>query len=242
MFFRCTDVSVDADQLVITGDSLPPHLSYYYGENSDQFEEFDYTRGTDYRPNPNLISERKYTIRIPIRPVESGTLIDGRTVNLSVGDSTDYPMGPAGVALDGALYFNPLAAPGDDIENEKYTFDSNSGHPQQQGQYHYHAPAPGPLRVLEELGYVTSDVPGSAEFELYGIMCDGTVLMGRGELDGSAVTGELDAQGGHVHDIIAADSTVLLENRYHIHMEPEIGASPRGLSPEAQYYSTCDVA
>ena len=99
----------------------------------------------------------------------------------------------------------------------------------------------GPLAVLESLGLTTTNVPGEAEIELYGIMCDGTVVMGAAELDGSTSADDLDTQGGHVHDIANPDGTVLPADRYHIHMAAEIGFDPRGLTPEAQYYSTCDV-
>ena len=240
-YFRCTDISVDGDVVVIAGSNLPPHFSYYYGEGNALFEAFDYSRGDEYRPNPNVIAENGLILRIPLDPVEAGLTVDGDTVNLATGDDTDYPMGTAGVALDGVALFNPLAAPGDDIEDEKYTFDSHEGHPQQQGAYHYHAVAVGPLTLLQSLGFTTSDIPGVAEIELYGVMCDGTVVMGANELDGTASESELDAQAGHIHDIIDADGTMLLENRYHIHMASTIGAEPRGLTPEAQYYSTCDV-
>jgi hypothetical protein len=171
-YFRCTDISVDGDVVVIVGTNLPPHLSYYWGEGSDLFEEFDYSRGDQYRPNPNVIAETNLVLRIPLDPVEVGITVDRDTVNLATGDDTDYPFGPAGVGLDGVALFNPLAAPGDDIEDEKYTFDSYEGHP---------------------------------------------------------------------HDISDADGTVLLENRYHIHMASTIGAEPRGLTPEARYDSTCDI-
>lgn len=238
-YFRCTDISLDGDVVVITGSDLPPHLSYYYGEASDQFEEFDYARGDEYRPNPNEIAQRTFTIRVPLDPVPAGIAIDSNTVNLTVGDDTDYPQGIAGVALDGVALFNPLAAPGDDIEDEKYTFDSLEGHPQQQGTYHYHAVAVGPLAVLRALGFATSDTPGLAEIELYGVMCDGTVVMGASELDGSAPNGDLDLQAGHSHDIVDGNGALLLEDRYHIHMAPTISAEPRGLTPEAQYYNTC---
>ena len=173
---------------------LPPHLSYYYGEGSSQFEEFDFSRGERYRPNPTMIAAYRYTFRIPLNPVASGVTINATTVNLTVGDNTDFPLGPAGVALDGVALFNPLAAPGDDIEDEKYTFDSNEGHPQQQGAYHYHAVAVGPLAVLQAPGFVTSQSPGTAEIELYGVMCDGTVVMGAKELDGSEAASDLDLQ------------------------------------------------
>lgn len=240
-FFRCVDVELDGDTVVISSSNLPPHLSYYYGEDSDLYEPFDVDRGEEYRPNPNQIAETSFTIRVPTAPTPIGITIDESTVNLSVGDSTDYPFGAVGVAMDGVALFNPLARPGDDIEDEKFTFDSNEGHPQEQGAYHYHAPALGPLRVLQSLGYTSTDVPGSAEVELYGVMCDGTVVMGELELDGSAADSELDLQAGHVHDIVDADGSVMLEERYHVHMAPTIGAVPRGLTPEAQYYTACTV-
>jgi hypothetical protein len=241
-YFRCTDISVEGDVVVISSTNLPPHFSYYYGEGDELFEPFDFDRGDQYRPNPNEIAETAFTLRIPLAPVAAGITIDSGTVNLTAGDGTDFRMGPAGVALDGVALFNSLAAPGDDIEDEKYTFDSNEGHPQQQGAYHYHAPALGPLRVLEALGLVTGHVPGETEIELYGVMCDGTVVMGLVELDGSAVGGDLDLQAGHSHDITDAGGNLLLEDRYHIHMAPTIGADPRGLTPEAQYYTTCNVS
>jgi hypothetical protein len=239
-YFRCSDISLDGDVVVITSSNLPPHVSYYYGEDSELFEDFDFSRGDEYRPNPNQIEELLFTLRVPLAPVPSGIAVDAATVNLAVGDATDYPLGAAGVALDGVALFNPLAAPGDDIEDEKFTFDSYEGHPQQEGAYHYHAVAPGPLAVLKALGFTTSYVPGEAEIELYGVMCDGTAVMGLNELDGSSPAADLDPQAGHVHDLVT-EGRVLLENRYHVHMAPAIGADPRGLTPEAQYYSTCDV-
>ncbi len=240
-YFRCTDISLEGAAVVISGSGLPPHLSYYYGEGSSQFEGFDFSRGEAYRPNPNEIAEARFTLRIPLDPVAAGIVINATTVNLTAGDGTDYPMGFAGVALDGVALFNPLARPGDDIEDEKFTFDSNNGHPQQQGTYHYHAVNTGSLRVLQSLGFTTTNIPGLAEVEMYGVMCDGTVVMGTNELDASASEGGLDLQAGHRHDIVDRDGTVLLGDRYHIHMAPTIGAEPRGLTPEAQYYSTCDI-
>ena len=95
--------------------------------------------------------------------------------------------------------------------------------------------------MLQSLGLTTTNVPGGAEIELYGVMCDGTVVMGLVEMDGSPVGADFDAQAGQLHDIVDRDGNALLENRYHIHMAPEIGFEPRGLTPEAQYYSTCNV-
>ena len=239
-YFRCVDISMDGDVVVIASANQPPHLSWYYDEANDLYTQFE-SRGDGYFQNPNTIAQTSFTLRIPVSPTEIGVTIDDSTVNLATGDSTDYPFGVAGVALDSASYFNPLAAPGDDIEDEKFSFDLNEGHPQQQGTYHYHAPALGPLTVLQSLGLITSNIPGAAEIELYGIMCDGTVLFGQTELDGSTPSDDLDLQAGHTHDIVDADGAVLIEDRYHVHMAPTIGAVPRGLTPEAQYYSTCDI-
>ncbi len=240
-YFRCVDISMDGGVVVITSANQPPHLSWYYDQANDLYTQFE-SRGNEYYQNPNTIDDASFTLRIPVTPTESGVTVDDSTVNLDTGDNTDYKFGVAGVALDSASYFNPLAAPGDDIEDEKYSFDLNEGHPENTGTYHYHAPALGPLTVLQSLGLTTSNIPGVAEIELYGIMCDGTVLFGETELDGSAASDDLDAQAGHTHDIVDADRTVLLEARYHVHMASTIGADPRGLTPEAQYYSTCDVS
>lgn len=97
----------------------------------------------------------------------------------TVGTSNEeYPLSFAGVALDSVPLFNPLAAPEDDIAKEQFTFDSYNSHPIQDGQYHYHTNSPGPLEVLESISLITNTTPGSAEIELFGMMCDGTVVLG----------------------------------------------------------------
>ena len=241
-YFRCVQIEVVGDSLRISSDGQPPHASFYYGDGHPLFEEFDFSRGDDFRPNPNTIDGTVFTVRIPLAPVASGISIDATTVNGTTGDLTDIPLGVAGVALDGIALFNGLAAPGEDIAEERFTFDSFGGHPTRDGRYHYHSVANGPLAVLQTLGFATTAVPGAAEIELYGIMCDGTVVMGLVELDGSPAAAGLDAQAGHVHDIVDGDGTVLLANRYHVHMAPEIGSDPRGLTPEARFYGECTIS
>lgn len=239
-FFRCQDIVLDGEDIVITSINEPPHLSAYYDADDPRYEAFDTSDGR--RQNPNRIAGETITVRIPLDPQEQGTIIDARTVNAGLGDDTDYPLGTAGIALDGVAYFNPLAGPGDDIEDEVLTFDGLSGHPQQQGGYHYHGTSVGPLRVLLDEGVVTTDVVGEAEIELYGVMCDGTVLFGMTELDGTAPAGDLDLQNGHSHDLVDASGELMLSDRYHIHMAAELSLDPRGLTPEAQFYSTCDIS
>ena len=93
--------------------------------------------------------------------------------------------------------------------------------------------------MLRALGLTTSETPGIAEIELYGVMCDGTVVMGANELDASAPVDALDLHAGHSHDIVDGNGNVLLEDRYHVHMASTIGVEPRGLTPEARYYNSC---
>lgn len=104
------------------------------------------------------------------------------------------------------------------------------------------AVARGPLAVLQARGFATASLPGEAEIELCGIMCDGAVAMGPLERDGTPAAANLDAQAGHPHDLVDGDGVVLLASRYHVHVAPEIGADPRGLTPEAQFYERCVVS
>jgi len=237
-YFRCLTITRTTGGVTIAGNALPPHRSAYWGEASPNYEPFDTSRGTDYHQNPNLLTTRPFSITIPDDPVLRGVnptfdRVDG----IAQTDADEYPLGPVGAALDSVALFNAVAAPGDDIADERFTFDSYQAHPAPDGTYHYHAATPGPLEVLADAGLVTSTTPGDAELELYGILCDGTVVLGCTELDGSAPSGSLDAQGGHTHDLVDADATVHFTARYHAHVCPSSGG--RAYNPELQVYSTC---
>jgi hypothetical protein len=235
-YWKCVDMSVDGTEVSIHTTDLPPHLSYYYGVGEDNYEAFD-TRDGSWHPNPNLLAEQDFTITIPASPVSLNATIDETTVNGSDDHGGEYP-GGFGVALDGTVIFSGFAAPGDDINQEKYTFDSYEAHPENTGRYHYHGASPGPLEVLAAEGLTTSTTPGSADIELYGIMCDGTVVLGCTELDGSAVDStDLDAQGGHVSDIVDDEGTTHFTGRYHTH----VCAGIHEFAPEIQYYDGCDA-
>ena len=127
-----------------------------------------------------------------------------------------------------------------DIENEKYSFDFYNGHPEMSGYYHYHTNTKGPLEVLEHKGLITNSTPGSSEIEVYGIMCDGTVILGCTELDGSSPNSvELDAQNGHIHDLIDGEGTTHFTERYHTHICPDQFSNHK-FTPELQYYDYCN--
>ncbi len=236
-FFKCVTVTNGSAGAHVTSSGLPPHKSYYYGAGNPNYAEFDTSRGSQYKANPNKLGSQTLQFDIPASPKAKSnlTIAVDHTANTS---SDEYPMGVAGIALDGVAIFNDQAGPGDSIDNEQYTFDSYNGHPENRGTYHYHTVTPGPLEVLAALGLVTRTAPGSAELELYGIMCDGTVVLGCTELDGTAPSGTLDAQNGHVGDLKDKAGTVHFAGRYHTHVCPGKYAAHK-YTPEIQYYDTC---
>jgi hypothetical protein len=236
-YFRCSDVSMDGDTVVVHTIGLPPHKSAYWPEGDPNHEEWD-DRGGAYHQNPNRILDQDYEMRIAANPTPKGITVTSDLVDLTAQTSDlEYGMGPQGIAVDSVLIFNAVAAPGDDIRDEEYSFDTWSAHPAQGGDYHHHGPTKGPLQVIAELGLTTSTEPGSADIELYGIYCDGTVLLGCTELDGSTPSSaDFDAQNGHVHDIVDEQGTKHFTGRYHAHV---CAAYDHDFVPEIQYYEGC---
>jgi hypothetical protein len=236
--FKCATVTKTATGWTFKTDSLPPHASPYWSATDPNYTKFDTTGGKNQ--NPNTLKKTTVTFTIPATPVAKGITVTAKHVDGQAKTSNDeYALGPAGIALDGVLVFNATAAPGDDIAKEAFTFDSYDAHPAPTGEYHYHGPSKGPLEVLKALGHVTKTEPGKAELEVYGIMCDGTVLLGCTEADGNAApVAGLDPQGGHVHAIKGKDGKVWFDDRYHVHM---CAATGRIYTPEIQYYKDCGI-
>lgn len=241
-FFRCVTVTKTATGVDITWNGLPPHPSYYWGQGSPNFAPFDTSRGADYHPNPNLLSGRAHTMSVPDAPVSRNlTVTSGMVDHTANTNAAEYRGGPVGVGLDSVPLFNDQAAPGDDIAKERFTFDSYEAHPTQNGDYHYHTASPGPLEALLSAGLTTSRVPGAGGFELYGMMCDGTVVLGCTELDGTKPdTLGADAQNGHVTDMKDSSGTLHFASRYHVHVCPTLFTS-HVYTPEIQFYGACAV-
>ena len=241
-YFRCVTASRSGSNVVLETRALPPHRSNYYPSTSPNHEPFDTSRGPNYRANPNQLAQQTVRLTIPDQPVSRGLTITTAMVDRQANTNpNEYPLGPAGIALDSVLMFNATAAPGDNIDNEQYTFDRYAGHPQMTGEYHYHSPSPGPLEVLNRAGLSNSTVPGFASVEVYGIMCDGTLVLGCAELDGARVSAAgLDGQNGHVHSLTDGAGTTHFTDRYHVHMCPQEFPSHR-YAPEIRFYSTCTV-
>ena len=259
-FFQCVKVrlSESGDYVNLYFNTKPPYQTWYYdasnvtSSNNPNWIPFQSTGPGSYQ-NPGVIVEQEFVISIPVNPIpRQGVTINASTVDGEVSTSDyEYPMGSIGAALNGVTLFNPLAAPGDIIENEAFSFDLYNGHPAGD-TYHYHTTSPGPLEVLnyKMSTIVTNSNPGSAEIELYGINCDGVVIMGCTETDGSQIDTanfSFDAQNGHVHDIVSEDGTLYFTDRYHTHMcyteytdedTDGNGYPQHEFTPEISYYQT----
>ena len=240
-YFKCVRVTRSGDSIVIESKGLPPHRSVYYSSGSANSISY-VSQGQGYYQNPNFIAEQTIRMVIPVEPQPKGLTIKPAMVDGAVGSSFDeYGMGVVGVALDSVALFNPLAAPGDDIEAEEYSFDPYDGHPEMRGTYHYHTTSKGPLEVLAAAGLTESTEPGQATVEVYGVMCDGTIIMGCTELDGAAPDqGTLDAQNGHAHDLVDEAGMTHFTGRYHTHICPGTLTGHK-FTPEIQYYSSCSI-
>ncbi len=235
-YFACVDVASATGGTTITTDGLPPHPSAYYASTHANYVEWD-DRGGTHNKNPNELAEISYTMTVPTDPVAKGITIDASNVDNAMNTSDDeYSGGPVGIALNGVAIFAAMAAPGDELAEEAFTFDVYEGHPAGT-TYHYHFETPGPMEVLVDRGISGASDPGAGSVELYGIMCDGTVVLGCTELDGSEPDdSDFDAQNGHIDDI-SDGTTTFFENRYHVHVCPDKWPD-YPFFPEIAYYET----
>lgn len=235
-YFACVAVTSDTDGMTITTDGIPPHPSPYFAASDPNYVEWD-SRGGTHSKNPNDLAESIYSMTVPANPVAKGITIDASNVDNAMNTSDDeYSGGPVGIALNGVAIFAAMASPGDELAEEAFTFDLYEGHPAGT-TYHYHFETPGPLEVLVDRGLSDVSDPGAGSMELYGMMCDGTVVLGCTELDQSAPDdSDFDAQNGHIHDL-GDGTTTHFENRYHTHVCPDKW-SAYPFFPEIAYYET----
>lgn len=226
-WFLCADVAVVDGYLNVYSSNLPPHPSPYYPTDSDNYVEFD-TRTGEWHQNPNTIAAQELLLSIPLEPTAKGITVTEALVDVEAGTSEEeFRTDWQGVTVDGTALFAGVAAPGDDIMEEEYTFDVYEGHPQNTGVYHHHGTNPAAVAVAEAVG--------EPDVEFYGLMCDGTVVLGCDEPDGTAVdAADLDAQSGHVATLVGPDGTTWFTDRYHAHACDDFG---RTLAPEIAYYS-----
>ncbi|XP_038067378.1 uncharacterized protein LOC119737252 isoform X2 [Patiria miniata] len=123
--------------------------------------------------NPNDITVQTHEWTIPVNPTVAES-------------TTDLPLGPIGVAINGIPFFNPYTATGEDAVLTE-TFDSCDGHPTNRGTYHYHK---------QPSSCVFSVVDGEPS-PLIGVALDGFPIYGPNDENGNTLTSsDLDACHG----------------------------------------------
>jgi YHYH protein len=179
-------ITMDTTTNSVTGNGLPNHPTgaYPVSPNDDAYQ-FD--------RNPNTIRAQTIQYNLPTNPTVAAT-------------PTCLGLGPIGITLTGAVFFNALDGTGKDAVAHELQ-DGCQGHPERTGQYHYHS-----------LTACLSD-PGSGHSSLMGYALDGFGLYGKRGENGKMVTdADLDACHGHTHQIVWNGKTVSL---YHYHATDE---------------------
>lgn len=174
--------NVSGTKRMVKSNGLPDHETGTYPiASNDPAFEFD--------RNPNKISEQERNWALPAKP--------------AVADAAScLGLGPIGILLTGAVFFNALDAEGRDAVAHE-TQDSCQAHPEMSGEYHYHSVT----QCISDKGKGHSALLGYARdgFGIYGV---------RGE-DGKTLTNaDLDECHGHTHAITWDGAKISL---YHYH-------------------------
>ncbi|MDE3236997.1 MAG: YHYH protein [Bacteroidota bacterium] len=172
-FNTTVQVYVDGNYVVIKSNGLPDHKSPYYKGTqwaSTMYEAYNGTNA-NWNQNPNTIASQNYVFKIPLNPSKASS-------------SSETPMGPMGVALNGVAIFNQYAAGRVALTGEINSFDQYNGHPQMSGEYHYH---------VEPL-YITANKGKSS---LIGFLLDGFPVYGPQENGKTLTSSDLDTYHGH---------------------------------------------
>ena len=189
--YGATSITSDGTYITIKSKGVPDHTSPYYATSNSLYENFSGTTfaGATFSKNPNSISEKTYTFKIPLNP------------KLDASHQAT-PLGPIGVSLNGVPFFNQYAGPNNqELTGEMASFDQFYGHPQQSGVYHYHVE---PLHLTQ----VKSTKSG-----LMGFLMDGFPVYGPQEENGTTVTNaSLDVYHGHTHATVDFPAGI-----YHYH-------------------------
>ena len=188
--YGASSITSDGTWITIKSKGTPDHKSPYYPTNHSLYEAFSGITygGTTFQKNPNMISEKNYTFKIPLFPKEA-----------AVHSAT--PLGPIGVAINGVPLFNQYAGPNQPLTNEVVSFDRYWGHPAPGGMYHYH---------VEPVYLTREKVSRSA---LLGFLLDGFPVYGPEENGSLVPESALDAYHGHTHATIDYPNGI-----YHYHI------------------------
>jgi hypothetical protein len=183
MFGNGTQVSLDGSMVVLRTTDVPDHPSPYFGQGSPHYEPPQ----AGMQINPHHIAAQNITLRVPVSP--------------TVGNPSDTPLGPIGIATNGVVFFNQYAAMRQPLTSEVLSFDRYNGHPAPSNMYHYHFE---PLWLTQA---------GKSRF--IGVLLDGFPVYGPLESTGATPT-NLDSCHGHV-----GTTTEFPAGLYHYHTTAE---------------------
>lgn len=174
--YGANSITSDGTFVTIKTNGTPDHKSIYYPTSSSLYEAFSGTTfgGNTFHKNPNVISSKNYTFKIPLNPTVAT-------------NHSATPLGAMGVSINGVPFYNQYAGPNQPLTNEVGSFDQYYGHPQMTGAYHYH---------VEPIYLTQVKVSRSA---LLGFLLDGFPVYGPEENDAIVTNTMLDAYHGHTH-------------------------------------------
>lgn len=164
-FVNTVTVSIDGATVTLRTNNLPDHKSPYWGSGSASYE----APHAGMQVNPHLIASQNLTFRIPSSPAAATA-------------TSDTPLGPIGVSVNGVVLFNQYAAMRQPLTSEIVSFDRHNGHPSPSNQYHYH--------------FEPVSITASSRSRLVGVLLDGFPVYGPIDSDGRTPT-DLDACNGH---------------------------------------------
>jgi hypothetical protein len=164
-FVSGVTVSIDGATVTLRTNDLPDHKSPYWGTSSANYE----SPHAGMQVNPHLIASQNLTFRIPSSPSAAAA-------------TSDTPLGPIGISVNGVVFFNQYAAMRQPLTSEIVSFDKYNGHPSPSNQYHYH--------------FEPVSITASSRSRLIGVLLDGFPVYGPIDSDGTTPSG-LDACNGH---------------------------------------------
>ncbi len=198
--YGASSITSDGTYVTIKTNGMPDHKSIYYASTNPLFETFSGKtfNNNNFQKNPNGITEKTYSFKIPINPKEA-------SIKLAT------PLGPIGVSLNGVPFFNQYAGPNQPLTNEVVSFDQYWGHPAGGGSYHYHV----------EPIYLTN--VKASKSALLGFLLDGFPVYGPEENGAAVIESKLDVYHGHTAITLEYPAGIY---HYHItNLDPYINGS-----------------
>jgi hypothetical protein len=193
-------VSFDGTTAIVRTSDTPDHKSPYWGVGNANYE----APHSGMQVNPGTIAVQNLTLRITTSPAAAAS-------------TSDTPLGPIGISVNGVVFYNQYAAMRQPLTGEIVSFDRYNGHPNQINQYHYH---------FEPLS-----ITSSSRSRLIGVLLDGFPVYGPIDRDGTTPS-NLDACNGHTS--VTADFAAGI---YHYHATssvPYISGCFRGTAGTVQ--------